>query len=381
MYLETVIGTLKLADQFIVNTEEVFTKKINIIKQKDSKKYDKIFKELEKENFVILESTTKKKLLDLLDYLENHLKESNKPKGKLTGKQRDYFKRNLQKKQKQFLNNLLLIADNKKIVSVPEMKPLPYLSLLTGIPEHPFNDLFLIPAQYFIDLYSKSKRNIFVDYFLKEFYFPKNVLPPKSAETIKMFAESFKQLSQDNFIPEKILDMGCGSGVITILLKEVFPESEIFFSDILPEAVGSTYTNLERTYSKEEINLTGLPPGDLFLNISANKYKFDLINFNLPWINAPARNRQELALNDQNQRLAKLFFNQVTEYLAENGIITIGYSNNSGEKFVENLKEIISVNGLIIKNIVEKRIHSYQSGRKWMKIFSWTLKKQQKDKL
>lgn len=362
-------GEVILAKQF----ESLYNKaeRVILLSNKDLTKFDKIARILKNDSLIVIDNIKKRDLLLIVDYLKNHSKEILNIKDfskKISGKQRDYQKRNLDKNIKDLTNRLLLISENDSVVSIiDKQQKISYLSLLTGLDTYPLIGKFLIPVTYYLELISKGNRNTRVDFFQKDFYTPKNVLPPKSTATIEMFKESYDFIKNEKNDVLDVLDMGCGSGVLTLLLKNNFPISNIYFTDILSEAIGATLRNLESNLGNIN-DFRAFEAGSLFSKIPKLN-QFDLINFNLPWIDAPARNRQELALNDFNQELANDFFKEANNYLKDKGVIVAGYSDNSGEKSVIGLENIIDKYGLKIVKEISKKIQSYQSGRKWMKIF------------
>ncbi len=81
-----------------------------------------------------------------------------------------------------------------------------------------------------------------------------------------------------NFIPEKILEIGTGSGVIAITLARLFPSAQIFATDIVLTALQNAKENIKNSKLDERIYLIG---ADLFSPINAS---FDLIISNPPYI-------------------------------------------------------------------------------------------------
>ncbi|MDA3838168.1 MAG: class I SAM-dependent methyltransferase, partial [Candidatus Delongbacteria bacterium] len=226
---------------------------------------------------------------------------------------------------------------------------------------------FLLPFRFYNDLEKKLKESIEVKATDSEFRTGINVLLPKSQETYQLFKKSI--VEQESKIDLKILDMGCGSGVISYILNDQVENSTICFTDILPESIASALLNLER--SKISTNkLIAMNPGSLYENIDR---KFDLIVFNPPWIDARSSNRSELALNDKDQATVKAFLSVSKDHLNSEGKILLGFSDNSGDKAVELFEENIADNNYEILNIYSDKIQSYQSGRKWMKIFVYEL--------
>ena len=79
-----------------------------------------------------------------------------------------------------------------------------------------------------------------------------------------------------------------------------------------------------------------LPSGDLFEAVPAG-HRFNLIVFNAPWVVSRARNRAELAIHDEDQRVLRRFFDEVPQYLKSDGRILLGYADASGPKAIPKL--------------------------------------------
>lgn len=204
-----------------------------------------------------------------------------------------------------------------------------------------------------------------------------NVLAPRSQETIELMCQAIQETS--NVLPDKpkILDMGCGSGVLSIatyhLLKSWSPE--IIATDILKEAIATTKLNIRQNLNPTVLKSNSIKTtsgGDLFEPVQGQR--FDLIIFNAPWIVAPAKNRAELALNDMQQITIKRFFANCSTHLTPNGQVIVGYSDNSGSKAVENFEMYLNDAGLEILRINKDRIKTYRSKRPWQSIYAYVLR-------
>ena len=112
------------------------------------------------------------------------------------------------------------------------------------------------------------------DFYGREFLVAPKVLIPRP-ETERLIEESIKSL--ESFQSPKILDIGTGSGCISIMLKSLYENANVTGVDISPYAI---------ELSKENARLNNLDinfiESDLLKNVQENN--FDLIVANLPYI-------------------------------------------------------------------------------------------------
>ena len=148
-------------------------------------------------------------------------------------------------------------------------------------------------------------------------------------------------------------------------------EVKILASDLLPEAVATTRYNMSRCSNHAGL-IQLLPSGDLFEAVPSG-HRFDLIIFNAPWVVSRARNRSELAIHDEGQRILSRFFDDVHKYLKQGGRILLGYADASGPKAIQNLEEIIGKAGLGVESQQTKRVATHRAKRKWEHIMVYEL--------
>jgi predicted RNA methylase len=339
--------------------------------EKEIQNLNKISKDIKNGKFIIIEKgnyTSISKLYNFInkkidEFIPHELITNLRSKSNTRSKKFIY-----EKNKKNILDKILILGMNNNLVTFADEQEIPNLIYFCGSEFKHLDELFLLPFRFYTDLKEKLKESIFVRATNTEFRTGINVLLPKSQETYQLFKKSIEDQKSKSDL--EILDMGCGSGVISYILNNQVENSTICFTDILPESIASALLNLER--SKMSTNkLIAMNPGSLYENIDR---KFDLIVFNPPWIDARSSNRSELALNDKDQATVKEFLSCSKEHLKENGKILLGFSDNSGEKAVETFEQNISVNNYSIIKIHSDKIQSYQSGRKWMKIFVYELK-------
>ncbi|MBN1970050.1 MAG: class I SAM-dependent methyltransferase [Candidatus Delongbacteria bacterium] len=365
--------------------------KYTIIDSRSIDSSDKILKEIKKGNFIIVdENTPEKKIKKLYEYLKKMGSElldkdtmdevSRRDGGSGRKKALEYF-------QQKKLSQLLLICEKDNILSFKEKVSVKHLYGFCGTDYYEdgffeydeLTEKYLVSYKFYHELSELLKNPTRIELLNLDLYTGINVLPPKSTDTSEIFYDAMKK-SNNNI--SKILDMGTGSGHLAVMANKLFENAEIFVTDIIPEALTTARLNFE--------NITGIPTlydkeKRMLINDNFRIYRsgsmyekviddnFDLILFNAPWILAKARNRSELALNDENQEVVKEFLKESRSHLSENGKIILGYSNNSGDEAVESLEVLIDEFKYKIVEKLSVRIQSYQSGRKWMRIFCYIL--------
>jgi len=345
--------------------------------------YNKVFKDIKAGKFIIITNSKKifadkiyKEILKRIDELIP-FEELQRINSKDFSRNR---KREYDKIKADIFNRLLVISKNDRFISFDDEEiSIPYLASFCG--EDPNTDNkdieFLLPYNFYLELESSLKDNIEIRSLKINISTGVNVLLPKSQETTELFRSAFENLPIKKDL--SVIDMGCGSGVLTLLADASIEQSKIYFSDILPEALASSIRNIEKNknvhFEKMENRLTCrtennaiicLGSGDLFEH---TEDKYDIIIFNPPWIDSISNNRSELALNDKDQKTVGRFLMQAKRRLSGKGKIFLAFSDNSGDFAVEKLDKLIEENNFIIENECSCKIQSHQSGRKWMRIF------------
>jgi len=344
--------------------------------------YNKVFKDIKVGKFIVITNSKKKfadkiyneilKRVDELIPFEELQRINSKDFSRNRKREYDKIKTDL-------FNRLLVISKNDRLISFDEEISMPYLASFCG--EDPNlateNIEFLLPYDFYLELESSLKDNIEIRSLKMNISSGVNVLLPKSQETTELFKSAFENLHIKKDL--KVIDMGCGSGVLTLLADASIEQSKIYFSDILPEALASSKRNIETNknthFEKMEDRLgcrtennaiICLGSGDLFEH---TEDKYDIIIFNPPWIDSISNNRSELALNDKDQKTVGRFLMQAKRRLSPKGKILLAFSDNSGDSAVEKLDKLTIANNFLIENEFSSKIQSHQSGRKWMRIF------------
>lgn len=201
-----------------------------------------------------------------------------------------------------------------------------------------------------------------------------DVLVPRSQPLIHLLRRALEQVRPHLPAAPAILDMGCGSGVCSLLAAQVFPDATVIAADHLPEAVASTAVNVARFEADGRIRpgaVVTAEPGDLYETLGSRR--FDLILFNAPWVAAPARNRMETALNDGGQQTIRRFLAGAPSRLNPGGLVIVGYADHSGPKAIDNLERFIGEAGLRIDGRLADRIKTHRSKRAWESIYAYQL--------
>ena len=115
-----------------------------------------------------------------------------------------------------------------------------------------------------------------VNFYGLQFKVNENVLIPRF-ETEELVENIKNYLKKKNITNPKILDLGCGSGVIGLTLKHFFPDSDVTLVDISEEALEVTRDNAKSLGL--DVNFI---KSDWFENIPLDKY--DVIVSNPPYI-------------------------------------------------------------------------------------------------
>jgi len=122
-----------------------------------------------------------------------------------------------------------------------------------------------------------------VEFHRREFRCDQRALVPRP-ETEELAELVLKELPQD--FPGRVLDLGCGSGVLGLSIAAERPAASIVLADVSPEALALAGENAAAL----ELSNVSLLESDLF---SATDGQFDTIVANLPYV--PETERDSLA--------------------------------------------------------------------------------------
>jgi len=375
------IGSLYMPTPFLnIATDEASLK---FFKQNELNQFSRIFECIRRGDIAVL-SGAWEEILQIYSYAERKKKELVAPRQRRE-KRIDREKRQPAKDMSLGLSRLMCIAHDDGSLDVEPGLNIPYLLELVGEIAGANDGLpFLIPAKTILTLQDALENPYPISSLSCSLIAPPNVFPPNSQETIELFQTGLEYVKTRLPTEPDALDMGCGSGCLTLLALEVLADKSlrIVATDYLPEAVAATKINIQRFSSREEAlpaehDIEVTKSGDLFEPIGDQR--FDLIIFNAPWVVSPARNRAEMAFHDENQQTTKRFLMQTGRHLKKDGFVLLGYSDNSGKKAIENLEQTIQEANLQIETIFKERIHTRRAKRKWEAIFVYVLRVRNED--
>jgi methylase of polypeptide subunit release factors len=157
---------------------------------------------------------------------------------------------------------------------------------------------------------------------------PPGVYHPHVESTSLMFVRNF--LAMQDLAPQRVLDVGCGSGVVALFLANRFG-ADALATDISARAVQATLHNAEHNAIPLRVK-----QADLFDGV--DEREFDLVVFNTPLIDiVPTSEWEGGALSDPGGTLLDRFAHQVGEYLAPDGMALFSLSSNSAYERLDSL--------------------------------------------
>ena len=336
---------------------------------------DRIFTHLRRGGVAVL-SGKWDRIVEVLDYAERKKKELapriEKPKRRRDFNPRD--KRPNPSESVSAMSRLMCYADEAGNLQIAPPPNPPYLLELVG--ENPGANEgrpFLLPIATVQKLKTALSQEYPIPALGTSLAAFENVLPPRSQETIACFQDGLQAIKRHLPQRAEVLEVGCGSGCLTLLAAQELTDLEVQIraSDLLPEAVATTRYNMSRCSNDVRL-IQILPSGDLFEAVPSG-HRFNLIIFNAPWVVSRARNRAELAIHDEGQRVLRRFFEDVSQYLNPDGRILLGYADASGSKAIQNLEKIISNAGFGVESRHTKRVATHRSKRKWEHIMVYEL--------
>lgn len=348
---------------------------VKLFAHQELRNLGRIFTHIQRGGVAVVEGE-QEQITTIMDYIQRHKRElSASNTGRIERGKSRHQRNNPKQDREAALLKLMCWANREGNLQVEPVPVLPYLLELIGeLPDANEGCPFLVPVVTIQRIQNALEETYPIDALGASLVASENVLAPRSQETIECFQEALQSVRIGN-LPSKpiVADVGCGSGCLTLLAQqELREETEIYASDLLPEAVATTKINLQRILPNTD-NVYVMPPGDLFDPFSS--VQFDIIIFNAPWVVARVRSRAELAIHDEKQQTLKRFFEDVPNYLKPDGTLLLGYADASGPKAIANLEAIIDESGFVCKNLFKRRVATHRSKRKWEHIQIYVLGK------
>lgn len=282
----------------------------------------------------------------------------------------------LKPRSESILSQLVVSARNDNCEGIDPPVRIPYLHEFCGEASLAKDQAFLTPLTALRSLQDALAQKWQVDALGTWIVAGDDVIPPKSQETIGLFREAIA--AQKLCLPHgaQVLDMGCGSGVLTLLaavaLEDLKPR--ITATDVMPEATASTRLNVARFVDESMITsdtVEVLRAGDLFDPVG--DACFDLIIFNAPWVVALVGSRADISLNDPKQKTIARFLEEMPRHLEREGRLVLGYADNSGQKAVSRVLELAEKAGLRVLKERSVRVQTHRKKRKWQRIYVWEM--------
>ena len=343
--------------------------RVKLFAHQDLRHLNRIFTHMRHGGVAVVEGQWEQ-IAAVMDYIQRHKQDLIQEASHRNSKKRD--RRDSRGKSashalKAALARLACWAGADGILQVEPAPILPYLLEFAGEPAAANQGKpFLLPLIKIQQIQSALAETYPIRALDASLVASENVLAPRSQETVECFQEALQHVHQSNPTTIIVADIGCGSGCLTLLARqELGEQTEIYASDLLPEAVATTKLNIQRLLPNSD-GITVLPAGDLFDPFVP--HQFDVIIFNAPWVVARVRNRAELAIHDEKQETVKRFFAQVSNFLKPNGVILLGYADASGPKAIGNLEAIITEADFRADAVFKRRVATHRSKRKWEQI-------------
>ncbi|MFC1714133.1 Rossmann-like fold-containing protein [Candidatus Poribacteria bacterium] len=382
MYLRT-IGDVYLPGKFadVVSTDAP----LKLFGPKELNQLNRIFKHLHKGGIAVT-SGSWDKILEIFDYLERKKHEFATLRSPAKEERRNpvYRKRSdhwYERHYQRVLSHIMVIAQDDRLPYVEPDIHIQYLSQLLGEPSGANDGLpFLIPVSAIQKIESDMKKTHYVSALEADIVAHSNVLQPLSQDTVELLEGSLQKIEQSVGPPRKnlkILDMGCGCGVLSLLAAKVFGDHNIRITatDILPEAIATTKINVQRFADMSKLaasaTIETTDGGDLFEPVGNRR--FDLIIFNAPWVVSEPQSRAEMAICDAGQSTVRRFLHECPQRLEQDGRVVLSYSDHSGLEALENLESMIEEAGLKIENASKMRVQTRSQKHKWEAIIVYTL--------
>jgi methylase of polypeptide subunit release factors len=219
-------------------------------------------------------------------------------------------------------------------------------------------EMYVMPLQEILSrngVYQSNLRGIYIP-SLQEYIHPRyGVYPPTRNEYLDLIRMQPLPSSKSSFSSNSItmMDVGCGTGVITALLLKQHPNTTIrraIGTDINPAAIECADDNLKRLGLSDRAQFL---QADLFPNAQQNMDPMDLIVCNPPWIPGLPSSRLEQAIFDPDSQFLKRFLLKAKGFLKNNNtsqiwLVLSDFPELLGLRTREELYQMIDDGGLFV---------------------------------
>lgn len=155
------------------------------------------------------------------------------------------------------------------------------------------------------------------------FVVPSGIYKPAPGSSTEVIWESLKEYIDSDIsmryncsVPHKFLEIGAGSGAISILIKKYYPWIDVVSTDISERAC----TTIECNALLNNVSLK-IIRGDMWEPVKTehNAEQYDGIIFNVPLMDKEIENEHEFSLCDPNGDLLHRFLNGLTDHVKPDG--------------------------------------------------------------
>ena len=187
------------------------------------------------------------------------------------------------------------------------------------------------------------KKNNEVDIRGEKYIVSESVFNPKLFYSSELMIDALNRV--DIYQNQLILDMGTGSGILAI--KSAKKGARVIAVDINRDATKCAKMNAKNHNVEIEVICS-----DLFSCLKRQKI-FDLIIFNIPYLNLKPRDAFDLSICDHRKDILKRFLDESHDHLKDDGKILVAYSTVSN---INETERIFREKGWRFEKIVERNI-------------------------